>query len=435
MHRPITLQSPKLKSPELKSTELQIPESSPSPHRRLGPRPLPLHLTAASLTWLSSRAGLAQLRTGSLPWRAELREAGAALQRNLASVDPEAFAPALDREIRRRLNALAAGILAYRRHPYRRQVPEVPVLWRQGTTRVLDYGTDPGGVPVMVVPSLINRAYILDLTPTRSLLRWLATRGLRPFLVDWGRPGPAERRFDLTDYIAGRLEAALDAILETDTRRPHLIGYCMGGLFALGLAQRRAKDLSGLALLATPWDFHAASSGRGIGSALTAAPPWGRLAELGELPVDSIQSLFAGLDPQLVPRKFVAFSKLDPSSDKAEAFVALEDWLNDGVPLSAPVARECLAGWYGENTPARGAWRVDGRRVDPARLDLPCLCLIPSQDRIVPPASARALAEAIPGAESLTPAAGHIGMVVGSRARAAAWKPLSNWLNAHPPGG
>ena len=50
---------------------------------------------------------------------------------------------------------------------------------------------------MLVVPSLINRPYILDLAPGRSLLRWLAAQGLRPLLMDWGTPGAAEAGFDL----------------------------------------------------------------------------------------------------------------------------------------------------------------------------------------------------------------------------------------------
>src|SRR3546814_12215491 len=57
------------------------------------------------------------------------------------------------------------------------------------------------------------------------------------------------------------------------------------------------------------------------------------------------------------------------------------------------------------------------------------LCVIPAQDRIVPPASATALADAIPGAERLTPAAGHIGMVVGARAEKAVWQPPLAWIS------
>src|SRR3546814_17470322 len=99
-----------------------------------------------------------------------------------------------------------------------------------------------GGIPVLVVPSLFNRGYILDLSAGRSFLRWLADQGFRPFLVDWDSPGEAERRFDLTDYVAGRLEAALNVVLDATGGRPvAVLGYCMGGLLALALAQRRRR--------------------------------------------------------------------------------------------------------------------------------------------------------------------------------------------------
>ncbi|MHA1599611.1 MAG: alpha/beta fold hydrolase [Alphaproteobacteria bacterium] len=376
------------------------------------------------------------MRNGSLPWKADLRQAAAALQANLENLDPEAVKAGLDRQIHQRQRALLDGIAAYRRHPYRRDLPPAPEVWREGTTRLLDYGalaqgkTSADGPPVLVVPSLINRAYVLDLTAETSLLRWLAGKGVHPYLLDWDRPGAEERHFTLTDYIAGRLELALDAVLAATGKRPVVLGYCMGGLLALALALRRRDDLSGLALLATPWDFHADSGAQSAQAASAAAllsPP---LDALGELPVDIIQMLFAGLDPQMVVRKFLAFARLDQAHRKAVSFVALEDWLNDGVPLAAPVARECLAGWYGENTPATGQWRVAGKVVDPARLDLPSLGIIPAGDRIVPPASALALCEAIPNAEILRPAAGHIGMVVGGRALDLVWRPLLTWLKA-----
>ena len=67
--------------------------------------------------------------------------------------------------------------------------------------------------------------------------------------------------------------------------------------------------------------------------------------------------LLLGLDPFGVAAKYRAFARLRQDSERARLFVALEDWLNDGIPLAAPVARECMAGWYGGNTPARGAWR------------------------------------------------------------------------------
>src|SRR5690606_22536609 len=157
---------------------------------------------------------------------------------------------------------------------------------------------------------------------------------------------------------------------------PLVLGYCMGGLLALGLALARQSDLSALVLLATPWDFHAenAPHSRLAAASLPLLSPL--LDVAGEMPVDILQALFASLDPQLVVRKFLAFGRLDPHGGKAAEFVALEDWLNDGVPLAAPVARECLGRWYGDNAPAKGQWRLAGRVVDPARLDLPTLCVI-----------------------------------------------------------
>ena len=75
--------------------------------------------------------------------------------------------------------------------------------------------------------------------------------------------------------------------------------------------------------------------------------------------------------------------------------MALEDWLNDGMAVSAAVARECLIGWYGENTPARGEWKIAGEAVLPQKFQQPALCLIPAGDRIVPPKSPLALADAL----------------------------------------
>ena len=281
------------------------------------------------------------------------------------------------------------------------------------------------------MPSLINRAYILDLLPERSFMRFLAERGFRPFLVDWQAPGEAERRFDLGDYVLGRLAGALDAVIDAygpDGRSGVVLaGYCMGGTLALGLAQHRASDLAGLALLATPWDFHVER--REQAELLAALLPGYEpvLGLLGELPVDMIQALFAALDPSLVLRKFLGFAGLDPACERARQFVALEDWLNDGVPLAASVARECLGQWYGANATARGAWRLRGQAVLPQRIKTPSLSVIPDQDRIVPPGSALALAEVLPDCRVLRAPTGHIGMMSGGRAEAAVWQPFAEW--------
>lgn len=384
---------------------------------------------------MSSLAALPSARNGSLPWRPELAAAGGELAAVLGTSELGVLFQAVAGECQSRLNAMMAGVEAYQKavRPQRRWAG-VEEIWRQGTTRLLDYGGD--GRPVLFVPSLVNGAQVLDLTKDRSLLGWLRRHGHRPFLVDWGAPGEAELEFSLDDYICRRLSSALDALHDRvgahNPGRPALVGYCMGGNLALALALRRQNDLSGLALLATPWDFHA--GGQQWPVIETLAPGLDNLLQsFGALPVDVLQALFAALDPGLAQRKFRHFATLDPDSAEAAHFVALEDWVNDGVPLAAQVARDCLLGWYGENNPAQGRWCVDGWIVEPAGLHLPVLAAIPENDRIVPAASAQALADAIGHADVIRPAAGHVGMVVGRHGKSGLWQPLSRWLSGLDP--
>ncbi len=164
--------------------------------RRLVPRPLAAHLTSALMLWSSSRAVLPLLKGASLPSSA----AGERLRGLAAEIDavgPSSVAAALDLEIICRAESYLAGLEAYRRHPYRRSSESPPVLWREGTTRLLDYGGDAGGAAILIVPSLINRFYVLDLLPELSFLQHLAERGLRPLVVDWGAPGRQETQIRL----------------------------------------------------------------------------------------------------------------------------------------------------------------------------------------------------------------------------------------------
>ena len=394
---------------------------APGPLSRRGPRPLLLHLTLAMLRSSASLGASPNWSSGWANWNADaIAVALGASEGGRARLD------AVLREDR----ALIAGIAAYRRHPWRRELPDPPVAWQEGGSRLLDYAADPSGPAALFVPSLVNRAYVLDLAPGRSMLRWLADHGVRPLLLDWGWPGETERRFTLTDYVAGRLERALAAAARIAGQPVTLAGYCMGGTLAVAAAQRRPDLVRALALLAAPWDFHAEAPERAGQARRFMAGLEQAMAFSGALPIDAIQAMFALLDPAAVADKYRAFGRLPPDSDRARLFVALEDWLNDGVPLAAQVARECLAGWYGANAPAAGVWRIAGLPVEPAALAMPTLVVAPGRDRIVPPGSARPLAGLIPGATLREPAAGHIGMAAGSGAEQALWQPLRDWLHA-----
>lgn len=439
-------------------------DPSPRPTRRPlplpdrpGPRPLAVHLATQGLLMMSWPIGL-QAWNGGLPClrppsgacspapeAARSRAEGGAtdpLAALLAEVrqaghDPATFARAVDEEARARLGAFLDGVETYRGYPAIRPALDPPPVWSQGATVLRDFSSTPAeparqdraraGPPVLLVPSLINRAYILNLSRQRGFAPYLAWRGLRPLLMDWGTPGAEEARFSIADYVR-RLEAALDHVRAFTGRSPLLLGYCMGGLLALALAQRRQDDLAGLILLATPWDFHA-DRAAAQGRLATALAPWIEpvLAVQDCLPVDLLQAAFATIDPPSIGRKFRAFGRMAPESAAARHFVAMEDWLNDGVPLPGAVARETLNQWYGENATARGRWCVDGVPVRPESVCLPAFVVVPQRDRIVPAVSARALAGALPAATVREPALGHVGMITGRRAVGLVHDPLVRW--------
>jgi len=375
-----------------------------------------------------SLAALPLARQGLLPWNPRLARRGALLAEALAEASPAALTEALAALWAERLEAMDRGIAAYRAHPYTRHLADPPVLWSEGPLRLLDHGGR--GPAVLCIPSLVNRGYVLDLSARRSLVRFLAAQGFRPLLIDWGDPD--DPNLSVSGLIAGRLARALDRSVAATGGPVALLGYCMGGTMATALAALAPERVSGLVLLATPWDFHA---GRPEAAKALArfAPRLLDAATDGVIAVDWLQILFLANDPDLTVRKYALFAGLDQSSAAAADFVAVEDWANDGVPLAAAAARECLLEWYGENLPASGGWRIDGTAIRPDRLRLPVLAAVPRDDRLVLPEQAAALVGAIPGAALIRPPGAHVGMVVGAEAPDLLWQPLAEWMKSHLP--
>jgi polyhydroxyalkanoate synthase len=381
-------------------------------------------MTSSAVSRFSSRPSLPLPLPDFLP-RA-LAESHPQQTENPATFDPVRLINAVTDAAKVRFQTFAAGVARYQNHPRSQPMPLPPAVWQSGTACVRDYGGD--GAPVLVVPSLINRATVLDLAPDRSLLRTMAAANLHTFLLDWGLPGERERRYGIDDYVVRILIPAIVDIALRTGKPVRLVGYCMGGTLAVAAAVLATAGVAKLALVAAPWDFHIGMDA--LRAHLTSMRPMleGILATYGEAPFDLIQTLFASIDPALVGRKFRKFAALDPNSDEARRFVMLEDWLNDPVPLAAEVARACWFDWYGDNTPARGLWQVGGTKIDPSVVKCPSLALIPSRDRIVPPESAEALARVLPNADVRKLPLGHIGMMASGRAAEVTYAPLIAWL-------
>ena len=318
-----------------------------------------------------------------------------------------------------RRQAALAGLAAYQaapRGPARRMAG---VRHRRGRARLRDYGgaANRDGRPVVFVPSLINPPFILDLTRRQSLLRWLAARGHRAMLVDWGSPDPSARAMD----IAGHVEQLLVPVIRRLPQPPVLVGYCLGGTMA---AAAGMTEVAGLATIAAPWRF----AGFGPVARERIRELWAGARpvceRLGLVPMEVLQSGFWQLDPGRTVAKYEAFGRIDPASPGARDFVALEDWANAGAPLTFAAGRELFEDMVGGDVTGEGRWRVGGQVVDPLALAVPTIDFVSMTDRIVPAATA------IDFTQRRDLAAGHVGMVVGSGAAAQLWHPLADWISA-----
>lgn len=405
-------------------TAAASPQSEPRAAVRLGPRPLALHTGTSLFTWSSAVMAALPGPAGAALWHPSLADERARLEGESALVERPALQLAVAQEAGRRLQDFLAGLSAYQHHPFRRPEHQGTQVAGAGATRVLAHGDS--GRPVLLVPSLINPATILDLLPGRSFVRALAGRGYRPLVVDWGAPGAAETGMGLGAYI-NRL-AGLIAEISSDGPLP-VVGYCMGGNLALAASLIAEDCVSALALLATPWNFHAdpAPMSAHFLEGLRAFESLDGIART--VPIEVFQVFFASLDPALTDRKFRRFASLDPESDEARMFIAVEDWANSGDPVTLEVAIDCLADWYIDNRPVRGTWAIDGETVDPGRLAAPAFVAVPRRDRIVPPDSALALAEALPEPTVVRPPSGHVGMMVSSAAERGLYGPVADWLD------
>lgn len=311
-----------------------------------------------------------------------------------------------------------AGLKAYQDAP--RPPPRVPkpVVATAGRATLRDYGGT--GRPVVFIPSLINPPFVLDLAPGNSLLEWLSGQGVRPMLVDWGTPTPDDRDQDATAHV----EQLLLPLLRQVDPAPALVGYCLGGTIALAAAC--ALDSPAVATIAAPWHFSGFSDAARaeIADLWRASQP--ACEQLGLVPMEVLQSGFWRMDPARTVAKFERLAEADPTDPAFAAFVALEDWANGGAPLTYAAGRQMFEDFFAADLTGRGEWWAGAQRIRPADLLCPAVEFVSTTDRIVPAASAAGLADLRP----LT--LGHVGMIVGSRARGALWKPLADWLTALP---
>ncbi|MBI4871563.1 MAG: alpha/beta fold hydrolase [Candidatus Riflebacteria bacterium] len=180
---------------------------------------------------------------------------------------------------------------------------------RWGRVRLLRYKVAAARqrCPVLMVPSIINRHYILDLRPGESMVEFLVQQGIPVYLLDWGKPGPQDRYATLEDHILRWQGAAVrEACRDAGVSAIHMLGYCLGGTFVAAYAALRPKRVAGVLALTAPINFHDDS----LLSVWARSDVWNieQLAnEFGLIPAELLQASFQQLNPVAQLQKLRVF--------------------------------------------------------------------------------------------------------------------------------
>jgi polyhydroxyalkanoate synthase len=293
-------------------------------------------------------------------------------------------------------------------------------------------GPSRSPVPVVVVPSLINKAYVCDLEPDRSLVGGLAALGHEVYLVDWGEPGPEDATQGVADVVLDLLHRAVDrACRHARAPRAFLLGYCQGGTLAAVYAALRPGRVQGLAVFNAPFRFKAAGRFAAFTDPavldLDAVVPADRL-----LDVEVMKVAFNLLDPVGAVTKYAA---IDAAADDPRALartLARERWLEENVPMPGTFAREFIRATYQEDRLLDGTWHIGGERVDLRQITCPVLVTAAKGDFIAPAESVLPFGEATGSADVTAELldTGHIGVIVGSYGPRTFYPLLSRWFRA-----
>jgi polyhydroxyalkanoate synthase len=287
-------------------------------------------------------------------------------------------------------------------------------------------------VPVLLVPSMINRWYVLDLREGASLATALSAGApWDTYCLDWGIPEDEDRYLAWDDVVA-RLDRVVRRVLRiTGAPKLAIVGYCMGATLSGIYTALNPERVAAFVNLAGPFDF---SEGGRLGTMVDAR--WFdpvAMTAAGNLGAAQMQSGFLALAPTGSISKWVGLADKIHDARARDAFSALETWASDNIPFPAAAYVTYIKELYQENRLIRGEHYVRGERVDLGKITCPVMSVVAERDAICPPKAATALNERTASRvkDVLSVPGGHVGAVVGSRAANELYPRMKAWLEQH----
>jgi polyhydroxyalkanoate synthase len=287
-------------------------------------------------------------------------------------------------------------------------------------------------VPLLFCPPWINKYYIMDLAPGRSLIEWAVQHGHTCFAISYRNPDASMRDLDFEDYLRqGPLDAVRVVREITGAPQVNTVSVCLGGtLTAIALAYNAAvgdPSIKSATFLNTHTDFTVPGALGVFTDEATIAGLEKQMAKTGFLDSDKMSHTFDALRANDLVFQYVVNNWL--LGKKPPAFDLLV-WNNDSTRMPARMHSRYLRSCYLRNEFARGEFEVEGHLLQPGKVDIDTYVLSAVDDHIVPWVSGYKTTQLLGGANRFVlSTSGHIAGIVNPPGPKA-----QHWTNeANPP--
>lgn len=318
--------------------------------------------------------------------------------------------------------------------PLRDNINRTPseVIEMKGRFNLLHYKSDHSVVhktPLLVVGSLINRFYILDLLPHVSIIKNLQRQGFDIYATDWGTPNLFDKDLSLETYAEEYVENAVEKVKEvTGSDKISLLGYCWGGLFALIYTSTHQENVKNLILHATPVDIDKEKT---IIENWTAHLNADDLVDVfGNIPGWLINIGFLLRNPVEAMLKYPWYFSEPRSLNEITQFFAIETWLYDSRPIIGEVYREIIDQVYRKNLLIKNQMKVGSDIINLRNITTPLLDIVGTKDDLVPPSASTSVIDAVGSTDKklIEFPTGHVGLCISNRAHEKLWPEVGTWL-------
>ncbi len=296
-------------------------------------------------------------------------------------------------------------------------------------------------VPVLVLYAFVNRYYILDLQPDKSVVKKLLDEGFDIYIIDWGYPSGADRYLTLDDYVNVYISNSVDKIRElSGVDKITLFGVCQGGTLSTMYATLHPEKVKNLITLVTPINF---DTDKGLLHVWAKSLDVDKVVDnYGIVPGDFLNAGFLLTDPfRLMIDKYVGlFSRIECEPDDKECrlkneetiktFLRMEKWIFDSPDQAGEAFRQFIKDCYQKNLLIKNELKLDGKEINLKNITMPLLNVMAETDHLVPNDASLPLNDAVSSEdkETMVFPTGHIGIFVGSKSQNVVVPSIAEWL-------